>query len=63
MFETGIKGCSDLIQPFLKGGKIGLFGGGRSRKTVLIQELIHERSDATRGRIRVSRGGRAYARG
>ena len=40
MFETGIK-VVDLIQPFLKGGKIGLFGGAGVGKTVLIQELIH----------------------
>jgi len=40
MFETGIK-VIDLIQPFLKGGKIGLFGGAGVGKTVIIQELIH----------------------
>ncbi|MBI4468176.1 MAG: F0F1 ATP synthase subunit beta [Acidobacteria bacterium] len=40
MFETGIK-VIDLIQPFLKGGKIGLFGGAGVGKTVLIMELIH----------------------
>ncbi len=40
MFETGIK-VIDLIQPFLRGGKIGLFGGAGVGKTVLIQELIH----------------------
>ena len=40
MFETGIK-VVDLIQPFLKGGKIGLFGGAGVGKTVLIQELIN----------------------
>ncbi|MGA8102914.1 MAG: F0F1 ATP synthase subunit beta [Candidatus Acidiferrales bacterium] len=40
MFETGIK-VVDLIEPFLKGGKIGLFGGAGVGKTVLIQELIH----------------------
>src|SRR5438874_7926605 len=40
MFETGVK-VVDLIQPFLKGGKIGLFGGAGVGKTVLIQELIH----------------------
>src|SRR5882724_11324021 len=39
MFETGVK-VIDLIQPFLKGGKIGLFGGAGVGKTVLIQELI-----------------------
>ncbi len=39
VFETGIK-VIDLICPFLKGGKIGLFGGAGVGKTVLIQELI-----------------------
>src|SRR6266702_954394 len=39
-FETGIK-VIDLIQPFLKGGKIGLFGGAGVGKTVVIQELIN----------------------
>src|SRR5579872_3034834 len=40
MFETGIK-VVDLIEPYLKGGKIGLFGGAGVGKTVLIQELIN----------------------
>src|SRR3569832_2137867 len=40
MFETGIK-VIDLIQPFLKGGKIGLFGGAGVGKTVVIMELIN----------------------
>ncbi len=40
MFETGIK-VVDLIAPYAKGGKIGLFGGAGVGKTVLIQELIH----------------------
>lgn len=40
MFETGIK-VIDLIQPFTKGGKTGLFGGAGVGKTVVIQELIH----------------------
>ena len=40
MFETGLK-VVDLIEPYLKGGKIGLFGGAGVGKTVLIQELIH----------------------
>ena len=39
IFETGIK-VIDLICPFIKGGKIGLFGGAGVGKTVLIQELI-----------------------
>ncbi|HTT68719.1 MAG TPA: F0F1 ATP synthase subunit beta [Gemmatimonadales bacterium] len=40
VFETGIK-VIDLISPFAKGGKIGLFGGAGVGKTVIIQELIH----------------------
>ena len=39
MFETGIK-VIDLIQPFVEGGKIGLFGGAGVGKTVVIQEMI-----------------------
>ena len=40
IFETGIK-VIDLIAPFVKGGKIGLFGGAGVGKTVVIQELIN----------------------
>jgi F-type H+-transporting ATPase subunit beta len=40
LFETGIK-VIDLIAPFVKGGKIGLFGGAGVGKTVIIQELIN----------------------
>jgi F-type H+-transporting ATPase subunit beta len=40
MLETGIK-VIDLIEPFAKGGKIGLFGGAGVGKTVIIMELIH----------------------
>jgi len=40
MFETGIK-VLDLIEPYLKGGKIGLFGGAGVGKTVVIMELIN----------------------
>ena len=40
MFETGIK-VVDLLEPYLQGGKIGLFGGAGVGKTVIIQELIH----------------------
>ena len=40
IFETGIK-VVDLIAPFVKGGKIGLFGGAGVGKTVVIQELIN----------------------
>ena len=40
MFETGIK-VIDLLAPYIKGGKTGLFGGAGVGKTVLIMELIH----------------------
>jgi F-type H+-transporting ATPase subunit beta len=40
VFETGMK-VIDLVAPFVKGGKVGLFGGAGLGKTVLIQELIH----------------------
>src|SRR5688500_14405501 len=40
IFETGLK-VVDLIAPYVKGGKVGLFGGAGTGKTVLIQELIH----------------------
>ena len=41
ILETGIKAI-DLLQPYQKGGKIGLFGGAGVGKTVLIMELIHK---------------------
>ena len=40
MFETGIK-VIDLLEPYLQGGKIGLFGGAGVGKTVVIMELIN----------------------
>ncbi len=40
MFETGVK-VIDLLEPYLKGGKIGLFGGAGVGKTVIIMEMIH----------------------
>src|SRR5690348_2861830 len=40
MFETGIK-VIDLLAPYAKGGKVGLFGGAGVGKTVIIQELIN----------------------
>src|SRR5206468_9924593 len=40
MFETGIK-VIDLLEPYQKGGKVGLFGGAGVGKTVIIQELIN----------------------
>ena len=48
VFETGIKSI-DLLVPFLKGGKVGLFGGAGVGKTVLIQELIHNTAKAHGG--------------
>src|ERR1041384_8098639 len=40
MFETGVK-VVDLLEPYLKGGKTGLFGGAGVGKTVIIMELIN----------------------
>jgi F-type H+-transporting ATPase subunit beta len=40
IFETGIK-VIDLLEPYVKGGKIGMFGGAGVGKTVIIQEMIH----------------------
>lgn len=40
IFETGMK-VVDLLAPYIKGGKVGLFGGAGVGKTVIIQELIH----------------------
>ena len=40
IFETGIKAI-DLLEPYVRGGKTGLFGGAGVGKTVLIQELIN----------------------
>jgi F-type H+-transporting ATPase subunit beta len=40
MFETGIK-VVDLLEPYVQGGKIGLFGGAGVGKTIIIQEMIH----------------------
>ncbi len=48
LLETGIKGV-DLICPYAKGGKIGLFGGAGVGKTVLIQELIYNIATAHNG--------------
>ncbi len=61
MFETGVK-VIDLIQPFLKGGKIGLFGGAGVGKTVVIMELINNVAKQHGGLLRVCRSGRAHAR-
>ncbi len=59
MFETGVK-VVDLIQPFLKGGKIGLFGGAGVGKTVFIQELINNVAKQHGGFLGVRRSRRAY---
>ena len=48
MFETGIK-VIDLLEPYLRGGKIGLFGGAGVGKTVLIMELINNVAKAHGG--------------
>ena len=48
VFETGIK-VIDLIAPFIKGGKIGLFGGAGVGKTVLLQELIRNVATVHKG--------------
>src|SRR5438876_975068 len=48
MLETGIK-VIDLIQPFLRGGKIGLFGGAGVGKTVIVMELINNIAKARSG--------------
>ena len=61
MFETGVK-VIDLIQPFLKGGKIGLFGGAGVGKTVVIMELDQQRRQEPWRLLRVCRRRRAYAR-
>ena len=56
IFETGIK-VIDLIAPFVKGGKIGLFGGAGVGKTVVIQELINNVQKGHGGRSPASRRG------
>ncbi|KKT82173.1 MAG: F0F1 ATP synthase subunit beta [Candidatus Yanofskybacteria bacterium RIFCSPLOWO2_01_FULL_44_22] len=48
IFETGIK-VIDLLAPFIKGGKIGLFGGAGVGKTVLLMELIHNVAEVSGG--------------
>ncbi|MBC7333591.1 MAG: F0F1 ATP synthase subunit beta [Actinobacteria bacterium] len=48
IFETGVK-VIDLLCPFVKGGKIGMFGGAGVGKTVLIMELIHNIAIARKG--------------
>lgn len=48
VFETGIK-VIDLIAPFIKGGKVGLFGGAGVGKTVLLKELIRNVAEVSKG--------------
>ncbi len=48
LFETGIK-VIDLIAPFVRGGKVGLFGGAGVGKTVLLTELIHNVATESKG--------------
>ena len=62
MFETGIK-VIDLLEPYTKGGKTGLFGGAGVGKTVLIQELINNIAKQHGGYLGLRRRGRAHPRG
>ena len=62
LLETGIK-VVDLLAPYAKGGKIGLFGGAGVGKTVLIMELIRNIAYEHGGYSRLCRRGRALARG
>ncbi len=62
IFETGIK-VVDLIAPYVRGGKIGLFGGAGVGKTVLIQELIANLAREHGGVSVFSGRRRAHARG
>jgi F-type H+-transporting ATPase subunit beta len=48
MFVTGIK-VIDLLEPYVRGGKIGMFGGAGVGKTVIIQEMIHRVAEEHRG--------------
>jgi F-type H+-transporting ATPase subunit beta len=48
MFETGIK-VIDLLEPYVRGGKIGMFGGAGVGKTVIIQEMIHRVAEQHQG--------------
>ena len=60
-FETGIK-VVDLLAPYARGGKIGLFGGAGVGKTVLIMELIHNIAKQHGGYLGICRGRRAHPR-
>ena len=56
VLETGIK-VIDLMCPFIRGGKAGLFGGAGVGKTVLIMEFMHSVATLAPGRFRFRRGG------
>ena len=62
MLETGIK-VIDLLEPYVQGGKIGMFGGAGVGKTVIIQEMIRRQARAARRRVGLRRRGRAHPRG
>jgi F-type H+/Na+-transporting ATPase subunit beta len=59
VFETGMK-VIDLIAPFTKGGKTGIFGGAGVGKTVIIQELINSMADGAQGQLGICRRGRTH---
>ena len=59
MLETGIK-VIDLLTPYVKGGKIGLFGGAGVGKTVLIQEMIIRVAQQLRWHLGLRRRRRAH---
>ena len=60
-FETGIK-VIDLLAPYLRGGKIGLFGGAGVGKTVLLMELVNNVAQEARRLLGVRRRRRAHPR-
>ena len=62
ILETGIK-VVDLLAPYAKGGKIGLFGGAGVGKTVLIMELNQQCREGARRLFGVRRRRRAHPRG
>ena len=62
ILETGIK-VIDLLAPYSKGGKIGLFGGAGVGKTVLIQELIQNIATVAWRILNIHRCWRAFKRG
>ncbi len=60
IFETGIK-VIDLMAPYTRGGKVGLFGGAGVGKTVLIQELIRNIAIRPQGLLGLHRRRRTHA--